>query len=68
MTTHVYVGWAVRLANGNVVNFIDQDRRDAHRYRDEYGTDITRTEREIQCGLERGRMFCSHCTEATYTQ
>jgi hypothetical protein len=67
MTEHVYVGWAVTLANGNVVNFTDQ--REALRYFGDHDTtEMNLTQNVIQCGLERGRSFCGHCAEATYTR
>lgn len=65
-TIHVYIGWKVTLPNGNGVNFSVQS--EALDYFTAHGTEMVRTRAEMQCGLERGRAFCGHCKEATYTE
>jgi hypothetical protein len=61
MRHHVYIGWAVTLSNGNVVNF--QDQREALRYFGERdATEMRMTRSTIPCGLYR-RSFCGHCTD-----
>lgn len=64
-TMHVYIGWKVTLPNGNAVHFTD--RRESLAYWGEHGREMVLTREDVQCGLERGRSFCGHCKEATYT-
>lgn len=65
MRIHIYVGWKVILHNGNEVNFTNQQEALEYFVK---GKEMVRTLSEIQCGLERGRKFCSHCKAATYTE
>jgi hypothetical protein len=55
---HVYVGWAVTLPNGNIVNFTNNAH--AVEYWIRRGVSLDQTVSTINCGMD-SRGFCGHC-------
>ncbi|WP_147409259.1 hypothetical protein [Kitasatospora xanthocidica] len=66
MIEHVYKGWAVTLANGNVVNFTDQKQALIY-FGDHDTTEMKMKQQAIECGMFT-RGFCGHCSQGVPTR